>query len=124
MSTAGLTDAMGSSEKDTRADRAARNEALFRRVNERLEELNEALAPITEHGEFICECADAACTERIQLPLSAYEAVRSVPTWFIVKPLHVLPAGERVVEQHTEYLVVEKIGHPGDRARRLDERTD
>ena len=115
---------MGSSVGDARAERAARNEALFRRVNERLEELNEAFAPITEHGEVICECADDACAERIQLTLSAYEAVRSVPTRFIVKPRHVLPTDERVVEEHTDYFVVEKIGHAGERARRLDERTD
>lgn len=115
---------MGSSEADARADRAARNEALFRRVNERLEEVNEAFAPITEYGEFVCECADVDCAEQIQLTLPAYEAVRSVPTRFVVKPRHVVPRDERVVEEHADYLVVEKIGHAGERARRLDERTD
>lgn len=113
---------MGAS--DPRADRAARNEALFRRVNERLEEVNEAFEPITEYGEFICECADAACAERIQLTLSAYEEVRSVPTRFVVKPLHVLPEDERVVEERAGYFVVEKVGLAGERARQLDERTD
>ena len=121
-SSASLTDRMGSS--NARADRAARNEALFRRVNERLEEVNEAFAPFTEHGEFICECADAACAERIELTLSAYEAVRRVPTQFVVKPEHVLPTDERVVEEHADYLVVEKVGQAGERARKLDERTD
>lgn len=115
---------MGLSEIDRRADRAARNEALFRRVNERLEELNASFASFTEHSEFICECADPGCVERIQLTLSAYEAVRSEPTRFVVKPQHVLPAAERVVEEHKGYVVVEKIGHAGERARRLDERTD
>jgi hypothetical protein len=115
---------MGSSEGDPRADRAARNEALFRRVNERLEELNESFASVTEHGEFVCECADAGCVERIELTLSAYEAVRKVPTRFVVKPRHVLPGNERVIEEHEGYVVVEKVGHAGERALRLDERTD
>ena len=115
---------MQSSESDARADRAARNEALFRRVNERLEEVNEAFEPLTDHSDFICECADAGCTERIQVRLSDYEAVRSVPTRFMVKPHHVLPHDERVLEEHDEYFVVEKIGHAGERARELDERTD
>lgn len=114
---------MATSQGDARADRAARNEALFRRVNERLEEINEAFGPITEHGEFVCECADAACSEQIQLTLVAYEAVRRVPTQFIVKPRHELPDDERIIEEHPDYLVVQKIGHAGERARRLDERT-
>jgi hypothetical protein len=118
-----LTEQMGSSEGDIRADRAARNEALFRRVNERIEDVNAAFATIGEHGEFICECADSACTEKIQLALSEYEAVRSFPTRFVVKPGHVLPENERVVEEHNGYTVVEKIGHAGERARSLDERT-
>jgi hypothetical protein len=115
---------MGSSEGDPRADRAARNEALFRRVNERLEDINASFSSVADHSEFVCECADAECVERIQLTLSAYEAVRSVPTRFVVKPRHVLPANERVVEEHKGYVVVEKIGHAGERALRLDERTD
>jgi hypothetical protein len=114
---------MGSSEGDIRADRAARNEALFRRVNERIEDVNEAFATTGEHGEFVCECADGECTEQIQLALSEYEAVRSVPTRFFVKPGHVLPEAERVVEEHNDYAVVEKVGHAGERARSLDERS-
>ena len=112
------------SEGDVGADRAARNEALFRRVNERLEEINEAFESITQHGDFVCECADAGCTELIPLTVSAYEAVRSVPTRFVVKPPHVLPENERVVEEHAGYAVVEKVGRAGQRARLLDERTD
>ena len=115
---------MEESESDARADRAARNEALFRRVNERLEEVNEAFEPITDHSEFVCECADAGCVERIQLTLTAYEAVRSVPTRFVVKPQHVLPDEEHVIEEHAEYFVVEKVGHAGERARELDERNE
>lgn len=116
---------MTPSEAETeRGDRAARNEALFRRVNERLEEVNEAFQVVTDQAEFVCECASLDCAERIQLTLREYEAVRSVSTQFVIKPGHLLPDDERVVERHDEYLVVEKVGHAGERARELDPRTD
>jgi hypothetical protein len=108
---------------DARADRAARNEALFRRVNERLEEINESFAPLTEHFEVVCECADASCAEQIELTLFQYEQVRREPTRFIVKPDHVLATDERVIEEHRDYVIVEKTGRAGERARQLDERS-
>ena len=115
---------MGSSSADARADRAASNEALFRRVNERLEEINETFSPLTDTFEFVCECADASCAEQIDLSIREYEDVRREPTRFIVKPHHVLPTDERVLEKHRDYFIVEKTGRAGERARRLDERTD
>jgi chromosome segregation ATPase len=62
-------------------ERAARNEALFREVNERVEELHDKL---TSGGtaEFVCECADETCTERLALPLATYERVRKSPLSF------------------------------------------
>lgn len=113
---------MGRSDSE-RSDRAARNEALFRRVNERLEELNEAFHDLTQTAEFVCECASIDCAERIELTLPEYEAVRRAPTQFVIKPGHLLPENERIVERHGEYLVVEKVGEAGERARELDPRT-
>jgi hypothetical protein len=107
---------------DPRSDRAARNEALFRRVNERLEEINEAFEPILEEAEFFCECADINCMEKIRMTLSEYEAVRDVSTHFAVRPGHILPDEERVVEERAEYVVVEKLGQAGRRAEELDPR--
>jgi len=40
-----------------RAQRAADNENLFRRVNERVEELSSGLRTLT----LVCECADTGC---------------------------------------------------------------
>jgi len=108
--------------RDDRADRAAQNEAVFRRVNERLEEVNEAFQVATDRAEFVCECARIECAERLEMTLSKYEAVRSVPTQFLVKPDHVLPEEERVVERQAQYAVVEKVGRAGERARQLDPR--
>jgi hypothetical protein len=107
---------------DPRSDRAARNEALFRRVNERVEEINEAFKPILEDTEFFCECADINCMEKIRMTLPEYEALRDVSTHFAVRAGHVLPDAERVVEERAEYVIVEKLGQAGRRAAELDPR--
>jgi len=59
-------------------ERAARNEALFREVNEQARSLS-ALQPSGPAEELliICECSDDRCTERGQPPLAVYEAVRA-----------------------------------------------
>jgi hypothetical protein len=116
---------MGPSDSEKERDeRAARNEAMFRRVNERLEEVNQGFQVITDNARFVCECASIECAEQIELTLPEYEAVRRVATHFVIKPDHLLPDDERIVERHGEYLVVEKIGHAGERARQLDPRND
>ena len=103
-----------------RGERAARNESLFRRVNERVEEVNMAFESILEEGEFFCECADIDCMEKIGMTLGEYEALRDVSTHFAVKRGHFLPGEERVVEERAGYDMVEKIGRAGERAAELD----
>ncbi len=115
---------MGADPNTARDDRAARNEALFRRVNERLEEVNDAFNSVVDDAEFVCECASIDCVDRIQLTLADYEALRSDPTHFVVKPAHVLADSERVVEDRGEYAIVEKVGYAGERAEQLDPRSD
>jgi hypothetical protein len=107
---------------EAHGDRAARNEALFRRVNERVEEVNKAFESILTDADFFCECADVECMEKIRMALPEYEALRAVSTHFAVKPEHIDPQTERVVEERIGYIVVEKFGHAGDRAEDLDPR--
>jgi hypothetical protein len=105
-----------------RGERAARNEALFRRVNERIQDVNEAFEPILEEADFFCECADLECMEKIEMTQREYEKLRDVSTHFAVKPEHIDPKDERVVEEHAGYIVVEKVGRAGERAAELDPR--
>jgi hypothetical protein len=105
-----------------RGERAARNEALFRRVNERVEEVNQAFEAILEEADFFCECADIECMEKIEMSLREYEALRDVSTHFAVKPGHLRPEDERVVDERAGYMVVEKVGRAGERAADLDPR--
>jgi hypothetical protein len=63
--------------------------------------------------EYLCECADAECMERITLAREEYEHVRSNPLWFFVALGHVVPDIERVVSENQRFTVVEK--GPGER---------
>jgi hypothetical protein len=103
--------------------RAARNESLYREVNERIEELNQCFDAALEAGaSWVCECADTECCERMEMTLGEYEELRSHPDRFAVLPGHVVGAVERVVDTRDRYLVVEKIGPAARVAAELDPR--
>ncbi len=91
---------------DERAERIGKNEALFREVNERIEEVADGI-----RTEFLCECGDVECTQPVTLALAEYELVRAEPDRFAVLPGHELLDVEEVVESHEGYVVVRK--HPG-----------
>jgi hypothetical protein len=113
----------GSSDSKTSADRVARNQALFRSVNEQIETRSEGLGVSFERIDFVCECADEHCMAQVALRLSEYEDVRRIPTHFIVMAGHVYREFERVVETiDDDYVVVEKFGEAGKQAIRLDPR--
>jgi hypothetical protein len=99
---------------ETREERIGRNEALFRDINERLDEVNQALGTITQTMEIVCECATLACLEHVRMSLEEYEGLRSDPTTFAVKEGHEVPDVEDVIARTDGYLVVRK--HPGDAA--------
>jgi hypothetical protein len=101
-----------------RKDRIARNEALFREVNERVREV----VPSESGIEFICECGSEECIERVTLTSEEYERVRSDPVEFFVKPGHEILDVEEVVETHDRYLRVRKHAEEWDIARQTDPR--
>ena len=94
--------------------RAARNEALFREVNENIARLEERHGMPGTEAVYICECADAACVEQLAVAPEAYRRVREKPRLFLVLPGHEDPQLERVVERHPDYFVVEKTGEAGE----------
>ena len=101
----------------------AKNEALFRQVNERIEEVNEKLGG-AELSDFLCECGDDDCTTPISLTLEEYEAVRSVPTQFAIAPGHEVIDVERVIRTGDRYSVVQKYaGEAGRIALQTDPRS-
>ena len=92
----------------------AKNEALFRQVNERIEEINEKLDP-GGLSDFLCECGDDDCTTPISLTLKEYEEVRSAPTHFAIAHGHEVIDVERVIATTERFAVVEKF--PGQAGR-------
>jgi hypothetical protein len=109
---------------EDRGSRAARNQSLFREINERVKQLNEGFSMVLPVGEWICECADDACVERIELSAAEYEAVRGDGTHFLVAPRdeHVYLDVEIVTERSDRYWIVEKFGTAGEVADSLDPR--
>ena len=103
--------------------RAARNEALFREVNENIARLEERHGATTE-PVFLCECANADCTDHLSVAADVYTRVREQPRLFLLAPGHEDPQLERVVERHRDYLIVEKTGAAGEVAEQTQPDSD
>jgi hypothetical protein len=103
--------------------RRAANEALFRQVNERLEELNEAFESMTKTFSVVCECDDQECMEQIELTRDEYERVRADSSCFVVVRGHESPDVESVVADRDGWRVVKKRpGAPAEYAEATDPR--
>jgi hypothetical protein len=102
----------------------ARTQSLFRDVNERVREINETFADFVPLGDWICECADKACSERIALTPEEYEQVRADATTFAVAPTddHVFQQIEDVIQRNDRYWVVQKTGSAAELVKRVDPR--
>jgi hypothetical protein len=85
----------------------AKTESLFRDVNERIAETSERFD--ADEAEFMCECADSGCAERLEVPLEEYEDVRADATTFLLNPDHVEPDVEKIVDERRGYAVVKKV---------------
>jgi hypothetical protein len=98
-------------------DRIARNEAIFREVNERVADVMDSESRMTN---FLCECGNLDCTEEISLTDAEYGKLRSNPATFAVVPGHALEDVETVIEETDRFQIVEK--HPREAA--IAEATD
>lgn len=112
---------MDSDPQHEREVRAARNQSVFRAINEKMAELDASFSALTDTCTIACECADTGCVETLELTREAYQAVRSEPRHFAVLPGHVIPDVERVVEEHGNYVVVEKLQVAGEVAEAVAE---
>jgi hypothetical protein len=107
-----------------RAERIGLNEAVFREVNERINDLAENFGLEEQPLDLVCECGDPACVERISMRRAEYEELRSDPTHFAVFPGHTQENVEDVVARRDRYVVVRKReGPPADVARETDPRS-
>jgi hypothetical protein len=108
------------------AERIARNDPIFRDVNEQIN------AKAKEHNTseeqavpFICECADDHCTTIIPLSLGEYDDVRTDSRQFFTAFGHERFEGlVAIVSTNHNHLVVRKSGRARDIAASLDSRHD
>jgi 5-bromo-4-chloroindolyl phosphate hydrolysis protein len=104
---------------EEREVRAARNQVLFRAVNEKMATLNEAFAQAAGTFAVACECADTSCVEMIEVAPEDYLAIRAEPRRFVVRNGHTYPDLEVVVHESPAYVVVEKVAAAAETAERL-----
>ena len=105
---------------DERVRRIGVNEAVFRQVNERIEDLAETFG-LGQSLDLICECGNANCTSRIEMDHAQYEELRSDSTTFAVVSGHEISDVEEIVARHGSYDVVRKTAND---AREVAETTD
>src|SRR3982074_1459213 len=89
----------------------AQNEALARRINDRIEYQR------PRNGEsadtFICECVRVDCGGVLEPTIAGYVRVGAHPPPLVVFPGHREPDVESTVEVYPGYVVVEKRGEAG-----------
>jgi hypothetical protein len=92
---------------DTAEERKARTESAFREVNERIAENARRFDAGTT--QFICECSDPQCTERVEASIDEYQDVRAHGATFLLAPGHGDGSIERLVERRDGFMIVEKV---------------
>lgn len=104
----------------SRDARIARNETLWREVNERIRDVTKYDGDI----EFLCECGDPTCAQPIEMSKTEYEEIRADATHFLVMPGHVIPEVEKVVGGNDRFTIVAKrAGEPAAIALETDPRS-
>jgi hypothetical protein len=107
----------------SRRENDARNQALFREINERIEQLNAAFK-MDGREAFLCECGNPGCTQPIALTSAEYESIRGHATRFAVALDHENPEVETIIEQNERFAVVETYaGEASVIARETDPRS-
>lgn len=108
----------------SREERIARNEALFREVNERIEQVHAGVRDLGSSDTFavLCECGDQNCVEEVQLTMQRYEQVRADSRQFVIVPGHAIPEVEEIVDEGAGFEVVRKHDEEAEIAERTDPR--
>jgi hypothetical protein len=101
---------------------AAEISVRFRDANEKIFARAVELGIDEEPIPFLCECAEAGCTQLVILSLPAYEEARRLSNRFVVLPGHEEPI-DIVVDHVDRYLLIEKVGLEGHITDERDPRT-
>jgi hypothetical protein len=91
-------------------------QALRREVNQQIRERG---GPEPGPLDIFCECGRPGCNQRVVVSVEAYDELRRVPTWFVVKRGHDGMA-DRIVVERDEFVILEKSGRSGVEAVALE----
>jgi hypothetical protein len=75
-------------------------ENVFRQINESFLKLH--------NPRFICECADASCTDPIDVSAETMRSLHENRDLYVVKPTHINTDLEELVESQDEFVIVRK----------------
>lgn len=92
---------------EERQERLARNETVFREVNEQIDALNALGDDLPTFG-IVCECGSHDCFAVLTVTKADYEAVRAQSDRFLIQPGHQIAEIEDVIERHAAFDVVDK----------------
>ncbi len=90
-----------------RRERIADVEGIGRLANDEIARAALDWAP-DEEAVLRCECGDDVCHEPLRVTRATYERVREDPMLFLVRPDHVVPDAEDVVERAEQHWVIRK----------------
>jgi hypothetical protein len=96
--------------QEGRECRAARNELVFRAVNEQILLLTERFRADLSDLDLVCECRDTSCTGTIRVSVEEFERAKESTANFVLLSGHEDPQIEEVVERNSRYVVVRKRG--------------
>lgn len=97
---------------DARDKRVAKNEAVVRAVNRKIEQASEEIGD--GDLEVLCECGRDGCHGAIAVTVADYDRVHGQRDRFLVLPGHETTDIENVVERTDRYVVVDKFGEAED----------
>jgi hypothetical protein len=95
--------------QEHRARRVEKNEQAFRAYNERRSEFEREALERGDAAPFVCECGDRSCHQALSLTVEEFEASHERPDLYSVRPGHVMPEFEEVIEEHDEYWILRKF---------------
>ena len=89
-----------------RERRQGLNEAVFRQVNERINDVHEAFELDPQKLHLMCECGDPTCLAAVEVTHAEYEAVRAYGSHFLIEPNHENPESSWVLCENERFAVV------------------
>jgi hypothetical protein len=95
--------------QEQRGRQVEKNEQAFRAYNERRLDLERNVLNDGDPAPFVCECGDRGCHQAVNLTIEEFESSHHRPDLFAVRPGHVLPEFEEVVNERDRYWVVRKF---------------